>query len=70
MNSNTQIIRDFSGKILGKIETDRVGNKIVRDFYGHILGRYDKRNDVTRDFYGKIVARGDNCGLLISRGRR
>jgi hypothetical protein len=70
MNSNTQIIRDFSGKILGKIETDHVGNKIVRDFYGHILGRYDKRNDVTRDFYGKIVARGDNCGLLISRGRR
>lgn len=70
MNSNTQIIRDFSGKILGKIETDHIGNKIVRDFYGHILGRYDKRNDVTRDFYGKIVARGDNCGLLISRGRR
>ena len=70
MNSNTQIIRDFGGKILRKIETDHVGNKIVRDFYGHILGRYDKRNDVTRDFYGKIVARGDNCGLLISRGRR
>ena len=70
MNSNTQIIRDFSGKILGKIETDHIGNKIVRDFYGHILGRYDKRNDVTRDFYGKIVARGDNCGLFISRGRR
>lgn len=70
MNNNTQIIRDFGGKILGKIETDRVGNKIVRDFYGHILGRYDKRNDVTRDFHGKIIARGDNCGLLISRGRR
>ena len=68
--NNTQIIRDFAGRILGKIETDRNGNKIVRDFYGHILGRYDKRNDVTRDFYGKIIARGDNCGLLISRGRR
>ena len=39
MNNNTQIIRDFSGKIIGKIETDRAGNKIVRDFYGHILGR-------------------------------
>ena len=70
MNNNTQIIRDFSGKIIGKIETDRAGNKIVRDFYGHILGRYDKKNDVTRDFYGKIIARGDNCGLLISRGTR
>ena len=70
MNNNTQIIRDFSGNIIGKIETDRSGNKLVRDFYGHILGRYDKKNDVTRDFYGKIIARGDKCGLLISRGGR
>ncbi len=70
MNNKTQIIRDFGGKILGKIETDRLGNKIVRDFYGKIIGRYDKRNDVTRDFYGRIVARGDNCGMLISGSRR
>ena len=70
MSNSTEIIRDFSGRILGKIEIDRVGNKIVRDFYGHILGKYDKRNNVTRDFYGKIVARGDNCGLLISRAHR
>ena len=69
MNNNTQIIRDFHGKILGKIETDSSGNKVVRDFYGHILGKYDKRNDVTRDFYGRIIARGDNCGLLLSRSR-
>ena len=70
MNSKTQIIREFSGKILGKIETDHLGNKIVRDFYGKIIGRYDKRNDVTRDFYGRIVSRGDNCGMLIGRSRR
>lgn len=68
--SSVDIIRDFSGRIIGKIETDNNGNKIVRDFYGHILGRYDKRNNVTRDFYGHIIARGDNCGLLISRSRR
>ena len=70
MTTNTQIIRDFGGKILGKIETDQLGNKIVRDFYGKIIGRYDKRNDVTRDFYGRIVSRGDNCGMLIGRSRR
>lgn len=70
MKTNTQIIRDFGGKILGKIETDHLGNKIVRDFYGKIIGRYDKRNDVTRDFYGRIVSRGDNCGMLIGRSRR
>jgi hypothetical protein len=70
MTTNTQIIRDFGGKILGKIETDHLGNKIVRDFYGKIIGRYDKRNDVTRDFYGRIVSRGDNCGMLIGRSKR
>lgn len=70
MNNNTQIIRDFGGKILGKIETDRTGNKIVRDFYGKIIGRYDKRNNVTRDFYGRIIARGDNCGMLLNMSRR
>ena len=70
MTTNTQIIRNFGGKIVGKIETDHKGNKIVRDFYGKIIGRYDKRNDVTRDFYGRIVARGDNCGMLINLSRR
>lgn len=67
----TEFIRDFGGKILGKVETDTTtGNKIVRDFYGRILGKYDKRNNVTRDFGGKIVAKGDACGLLISTKRR
>jgi hypothetical protein len=70
MKNNTQIIRDFSGKIIGKIETDPLGNKIVRDFYGRILGRYDKKNNLTRDFYGRVVARGDNCGMLINLSRR
>lgn len=63
---NKQIIRDFQGKIIARIETDYQGNKIIRDFHGKILGRYDKRNDVTRDFYGKIIARGDQTGLLIN----
>lgn len=66
MANNVQVIRDRSGRIIGKIETENNGNKIVRDFYGHILGRYDKRSDVTRDFYGRIVARGDSCGILLT----
>ncbi len=43
-------IRDFTGKIIGFIETDTLGNKIVRDFYGRIVGKYDKKTDTTRDF--------------------
>lgn len=64
--TNTQIIRDFSGKIIGYIETDSQGNKTVRDFYRVIKGYYDAKQDVTRDFYKRIIARGDACGMLLN----
>ena len=65
--TNTQIIRDFSGKIIGYIETDSQGNKTVRDFYRVIKGYYDAKQDVTRDFYKRIIARGDVCGMLLNK---
>ena len=60
-----QIIRDFYGRIIAKIEIKPNGDKIVRDFYGRILGRYDAAAGVTRDFFGKVVARGDAVSMLI-----
>lgn len=63
------VIKDWTGKIIGYIETDNVGNKVVRDFYRKVLGRYDKRQDVTRDFYGRIIAKGDQCSLLLNVSR-
>lgn len=60
------IIKDFYGRILGKIETHANGNKTVRDFYGRILGYYDARLNVTRDFYNRIIAKGDASSSLIS----
>lgn len=60
-----EVIRDFHGRILGSITTDRFGNKVVRDFYGKLLGKYDKKQNVTRDFYGRIVAKGDRSSSLI-----
>lgn len=60
-----EVVRDFYGRIIGTITTDKNGNKVVRDFYGRILGRYDKKQNVTRDFYGRIVARGDRSSGLI-----
>lgn len=63
--SDREVIRDFYGRTLGTITTDKDGNKIVRNFYGRILGRYDKKANVTRDFYGKIIARGDRSSSLI-----
>lgn len=65
MAKDVQIIRDFSGRIVGYIETDSQGNKIIRDFYKVILGKYDKKSNITRDFYGKILARGDISSSLI-----
>ncbi len=59
-------IRDFTGKIIGFIETDTLGNKIVRDFYGRIVGKYDKKTDTTRDFYGRIIARGDQSPMMLN----
>lgn len=59
-------IRDFYGRIIGYIDTDKDGNKTVRDFYGRIKGYYNKRQDVTRDFYGRIVAHGDQSSMLLN----
>ena len=60
-----EIIREFSGKIIGYIQTDNKGNKVIRDFYRRILGKYDKASNTTRDFYGRIVARGDQSSMLL-----
>lgn len=60
-----EIIREFSGKIIGYIQIDNKGNKVVRDFYRRILGKYDKASNTTRDFYGRIVARGDQSSMLL-----
>ena len=62
----TQLIKNFSGRTIAKIDTLANGDKVVRDFYGKRLGTYDKKSDVTRDFYGKIIAHGDACGMLYA----
>lgn len=60
-------VREFSGRIIGWVETDKDGNQQVRNFSGKILGRYDKSLDCTRDFYGRILTKGNTVnGLLYS----
>ena len=63
------IIRDFQGRIIGKIVTKPNGDKEVFDFYGRKLGSYDKFTNTTRDFYGWVVAQGDCCGMLITNNQ-
>ena len=62
-----QIIRDFYGRVLAKIETKPNGDKTIRDFYGRILGTYHASSDTTRDFYGRIIARGECLTMLIEK---
>lgn len=60
-------IKDWTGKIIGFIDTDTVtGNKVIRDFYGKITGKYNKKLNITQDFYGRTVAKGDQSAMMLT----
>lgn len=60
MNSQ-EYIRDFSGKVLGIIETYPNGDQKAIDFDSRmVLGYYRAAYDHTSDFYGRVIAKG-NC---------
>lgn len=56
-----EAVREFSGRIIGWVETDSLGNQIVRAFSGLIIAKYDKTLDVTREFSGKIISKGNTA---------
>lgn len=60
-----ELIRDFSGKIIGRYIHKPNGDIEVKDFYGKILGYYKKSLNITTDFYGKILAKGNAVGMLL-----
>ena len=60
-----EVIKDFYGRIIGRIRIKDNGDKDVFDFYGRKLGYYLKSNNTTYDFYGRIIARGDACSMLL-----
>ena len=60
-------IKEWSGKIIGWIETDEHGNKVLKDFYNRVLGSYNKNLNLTRDFYNRPIAKGDNLLMLLRR---
>lgn len=60
------VIKDWTGKIIGYIQTDAYGNKVIRDFYRKVLGTYNKKQNVTRNFYGRIIAKGDQSSMLFN----
>ena len=60
-----KMIKDFSGRVLGKIQIQSNGDKVVKDFYGKVLGYYRKSQDATTDFYGRVICYGDASAALI-----
>ena len=64
-------IKDWTGKLLGTIETDTLnGNKTLKDFYGKVLGYYNKKLDITTDFYHRRVAQGDQLLMLLNINKK
>ena len=60
-------IKDWTGKIIGTVETENNGDKVIKDFYGRIKGTYAKKLDMTKDFYGRPVGKGDQLISLLYR---
>ena len=60
-----EIIREFSGQIIGYLEHESNGDVQARAFSGQILGKYTKRDDTTRDFYGRVLYRGNMAAALL-----
>ena len=60
-------IKDWTGKIIGTLETKNNGDKVIKDFYGRIKGTYVKKLNMTKDFYGRPVGKGDQLISLLYR---
>lgn len=54
-------VRDWTGRVLGFVETDKNGNQTVRNFGGKVLAYYNKQRDWTTDFAGKVLSRGNTA---------
>ena len=59
------VIRDYYGKILGRIGTQYNGTQVAKNFHGQILGYYYPEQNETKDFHGRILARGNTLAALI-----
>ncbi len=65
-----ETIREYSGLIVGYIETKSNGDKVGYDFGRRIVGYYDAGQKVTTDFYRRIVARGDILSALVWNSKK
>lgn len=62
---NVERIQDWTGKVIGKLETKSNGDKVLYDFYGRKLGEYIKSSDATFAFAKGKVGKGDILMTLL-----
>ena len=60
-----EAVKDWTGKILGWVDTDSKGNQIVYNFGLRVLAKYDAYNDRTTDFAGKVLSHGNTAIAYI-----
>ena len=60
-----ETISEYTGRIIGYIETEPNGDKRVTTYNGTVLGYYKKSQNVTTNYSGTILYRGDMSGALL-----
>lgn len=54
-------VKDWTGKVLGFVDTDKYGNQTVKNFGGKVLAYYDAKKNRTTDFAGKKLSEGNTA---------
>lgn len=54
-------VKDWTGKVLGFVDTDKYGNQTVKNFGGKVLAYYDAKRNRTTDFAGKVLSEGNTA---------
>jgi hypothetical protein len=64
---NEETLKDWTGRIIGYIETKPNGDQVIKDAYRKILGFYNSSTNTTKDFYGRIIAKGNMLTMLLNK---
>ena len=54
-------VKDWTGKVLGWVDTDKNGNQVVKNFGGRVLAKYDAKANKTTDFAGRKLSEGNTA---------
>jgi hypothetical protein len=60
-----QVLKDSSGRIMGKIRETTGGVLEIRDAAGRLKGKFDPRTNETRDSSGRLVGKGNLLATLL-----